>query len=302
MKKEYWPELSYESGKGTFETLHLWSQIAGKVKLEKLPWINHSWHTTLFVTPYGLTTGDIPDEAKHFQIDFDFLHNKLRVHTSKDESREISLKNLSVAGCYNGLLEFFKELEIRVKINPVPNEIEGAVPFHEDEQHAQYNPKVTKDLHLALLNINSVFTEFRSGFIGKCSPVHLFWGAFDLAVTRFSGRNAPKHPGGVPNLPDRVAIEAYSHEVSSAGFWPGNEMIPSPAFYSYIYPEPDGFKTAAVKPEETYYHKELGEFILPYEAVQKADEPARLLMDFLESTYEAAASLAGWQRENLEKR
>lgn len=302
MKNENWPELTFEMAKETYETIHLWTQIAGKIKVAKLPWINHSWHTTLFVTPFGLTTGDIPAEGKHFQINFDFLHHRLQILTSKKEEQTFDLNSLSVASCYNNTLSVLTDLGIECKINPMPNEIEGAVPFHLDEKHSTYNPEHAAGLHKALLKVNEVFTQFRSGFIGKCSPVHFFWGGFDLAVSRFSGREAPLHPGGVPNLPDRVAQEAYSHEVSSCGFWPGNEAVPFAAFYSYIYPEPEGFMNSVVRPQNAYYHRELGEFLLPYKDVQQAENPSQTLLDFLHSTYEAAANLAKWDRDKLEKK
>jgi hypothetical protein len=300
MKQETWPDLSFEKGNGTYQTIHLWTQIAGKVKLDKMPWINHSWHVTLFVTPFGLTTGDIPDLQKHFQINFDFLKHRLQIITSNNEERVFNLSGLSVAAFYHNILVTLKELDIEIKINPVPCEIENAIPFHEDETHSTYLPEVAENLHKALLNVQRVFTEFRSKFTGKCSPVHFFWGSFDLAVSRFSGREAPPHPGGIPNLPDWVAREAYSQEVYSCGFWPGNETLPFAAFYSYIYPTPEGFSSASVKPEAAYWHKDLGEFILPYKDVQKAEDPSKSLTHFLNSTYKAAAEIAVWHRLKLE--
>lgn len=302
MKSESWPELSYEKAKETYETIHLWTQIAGKIKLVKLPWINHSWHVTLFVTPSGLTTGDIPANEKHFQIDFDFLQHRLQIITSKKEEHAFDLKSLSVASCYHKTLAVLKDLGIECKIDSMPNEIEGAIRFPLDHEHATYNPQHAADLHAALLKANEIFTHFRSAFSGKCSPVHLFWGGFDLAVSRFSGKEAPLHPGGVPNLPDRVAQEAYSHEVSSCGFWPGNEAVPFAAFYSYIYPEPEGFMNASVKPQNAYYHNGLREFLLPYEEVQHAKNPSQMVLDFLHSTYEAVVNLAKWDRNKLEKK
>ncbi|MEG9327601.1 DUF5996 family protein [Salinimicrobium catena] len=301
MENEKWPRLSYEEGKATYETIHLWTQILGKIKLTSLPWISHSWHVTLLITPTGLTTGDLPSEKKDFQINLDFLENQLTITTSQNEIRTISLLDLSVAQFYEKLMNELKKLGIAVVINKVPNELVDPIAFDKDQLHSTYVPKVAEAFQHALLKSNKVFTEFRSRFIGKCSPVHFFWGSFDLAVSRFSGRKAPEHPGGFPNLPDRVAREAYSHEVSSCGFWPGNEIVPFAAFYSYIYPEPDGFSSASVKPEAAYYHKEMGEFILPYAEAQRSENPEKDLMDFLQSTYEAAADLAKWDRKELER-
>ncbi|WP_247233164.1 DUF5996 family protein [Telluribacter sp. SYSU D00476] len=298
--KSVWPELSFEKARATYETLHLWTQIVGKIRLTKTPWINHSWHVTLYVTPTGLTTSTIPDVNKPFQIDFDFHKHQLLIKTSAGEERFFDLQELSVAGCYEKVLSALRQLGIEVDIHPVPNELVDPIPFHEDHAHATYDPQQAAALHQALLRAQEVFTRFRSEFRGKCSPVHFFWGSFDLAVTRFSGREAPKHPGGVPNLPDWVAQEAYSQEVSSCGFWPGSGAFPQAAFYSYIYPEPDGYKQATVQPEQAYYHPQLGEFILPYEVIQRAENPSAMLLGFLRSTYEAAADLAQWDRSALE--
>jgi hypothetical protein len=294
-----WPEISYEKSKETYNTIHLWTQIAGKIKLVNLPWVNHSWHVTLAVTPFGLTTGNIPCNDKYFQINFNFIQHRLEIITSMGENSAFNLESLSVASFYNKILTALNELGMETKINPMPNEIADAVPFHLDETHTVYKPEDVARLHTVWLKVNEVFNQFRAGFIGKCSPVHFFWGGFDLAVTRFSGRKAPLHPGGVPNMPDWVAREAYSHEVSSAGFWTGNQAVPYPAFYSYIYPEPAGFINADVKPEHAFYNKDLGEFLLPYMDVQQADDPSQAILDFLHSTYDAAASLAGWNRELL---
>lgn len=299
MNKE-WPELSYGEAKDTYETLHLWTQVIGKIKLRKLPWINHSWHVTLSVTPTGLTTSGLMHEDKHFQIDFDLVQHKLKVITDSRLTRMFDLQGLSVAQFYENVLRALNELNIIVEINVLPNEIQNAIPFNEDKIHNTYHPKHATALHKALLNSQNVFTQFRSEFRGKCSPVHFFWGGFDLAVSRFSGREAPLHPGGVPNLPDRVAREAYSHEVSSCGFWPGNETVPFAAFYSYIYPEPAEFSHAVIIPEGAYYNQDLGEFILPYKVVQQAANPGLKLLEFLRSTYDAAADLAQWDRGSLE--
>lgn len=301
MENKKWPRLSFEEGKETYETIHLWSQILGKIKLESLPWINHSWHVTLHASPSGLTTGNLPAEKKNFQIDLDLVDHRLNILTSKKEERTFSLLDLSVAGFYHKLMADLKKLEIEVEIRKIPNELVDPIAFDEDNIHATYNPKAALAFQRALLEINKVFTSFRAQFIGKSSPVHFYWGSFDLAVGRFTGRKAPIHPGGIPNLPDRVAREAYSHEISSCGFWPGNESVPFAAFYSYIYPEPSGFSSASIKPQAAYYHKELGEFILPYSEVQKAEDPEKKLLEFLQSTYEAAADLAKWNRKELEK-
>ena len=301
MKQETWPELSFEKGNDTYQTIHLWTQIAGKIRLAKMPWINHSWHVTLYVTPFGLSTGNIPDLNKHFQINFDFLNHQLQIITSDKEERVFPLSVMSVASCYRNILGALADLDIGIKINPIPCEIENAIAFHEDEAHSTYVPEVAESLHKALLNVQRVFTDFRAKFSGKCSPVHFFWGSFDLAVSRYSGRKAPLHPGGFPNLADWVAQEAYSHEVCSCGFWPGSKAMPSAAFYCYIYPAPPGFSSAAVKPEAAYWQDEMGEFILEYKDVQQAEDPSGVLMQFLDSTYEAAAELADWDGEKLEK-
>jgi hypothetical protein len=296
----HWPQLSYEEAKETYHTLHLWTQIVGKIKSGSLPWINHSWHVTLMVTPTGLTTGDLPAAGKHFQINFDFLDHQLQIVTSSGENRSFDLANLSVAEFYNKILVALKEFSIDAEINRVPNEMENVIPFDKDEEHATYNTDHAEKLHTVLLNANEVFTTFRAEFTGKCSPVHFFWGGFDLAVSRFSGNEAPPHPGGIPHLPDWIAREAYSHEVSSCGFWPGNESLPFAAFYSYIYPEPEGFKNAYIKPGEAYYHNDLREFILPYNDVRKSANPEQMLLDFLHTTYETAANFANWNRRSLE--
>ncbi|HYK76253.1 MAG TPA: DUF5996 family protein [Daejeonella sp.] len=295
-----WPELSYEKGKATYDTLHMWTQIVGKIKLAMLPWVNHSWHVTLHVTLFGLTTETMPYKDQNFQIDFDFIEHRLKISTSSGELRQFDLHGISVADFYKKIFELLKDLEIDLKINPIPAEIVNAIPLDQDTVHATYNEEEVKAFHKALLYIQDVFMQFRAEFKGKCSPIHFFWGSFDLALSFFSGRKAPKHPGGVPNLPNWVAEEAYCREVSSAGFWTGNEAFPQAAFYCYLYPEPDGYKTAKVQPEEAFYNSTLGEFILPYIAVQQAEYPKQKLMEFLESTYHVGADLAKWDREVLE--
>lgn len=296
-----WPQLHYNEWKETYATLHLFTQIIGKIKLSKMPWINHSWHVTLLVTPLGLTTSDIADENKHFQIEFNFLQHHLTISTSDGEIENIPLAGLSVAQFYSKVLTALNNFYIDVNISTIPNELVEVIPFDKDTTHATYQPEAVTALHKALIQMQGVFTTFRARFMGKCSPVHFFWGSFDLAYTRFSGREAPKHPGGVPNLPNWVAVEAYSHEVSSCGFWPGNEALPFAAFYSYAYPEPDGYNLYKVAPEEAYYHETLREFILPYDAVLKAEDGAATLLNFFQTTYEAAAQLGKWDRKALEK-
>ena len=297
-----WPKLPLEQWQDTYETLHLWSQIVGKIRLSQMPWINHSWHVPLYVTSRGLTTSLIPHGTRGFEIDFDFSDHRLHIGTSEGERRSFSLKPMSVAVFYGKVMQALSELEMEVRIWPMPVEIPDPIQsFPKNETQASYDSEAVKRFWRALVQVHRLFTDFRARFIGKVSPVHFFWGAFDLAVTRFSGRTAPKHPGGAPNCADWVMEEAYSHEVSSAGFWPGAGLGEA-AFYAYAYPEPDGFSEYPVRPEAATYHKELGEFILPYEAVRTADEPDNALLDFLQSTYEAAADLAGWDRVGLERK
>lgn len=298
--KRKWPKLSYEKGKETYDTLHMWTQIVGKIKLATLPWLNHSWHITFHITPFGLSTLNMPYENKHFQIDFDFITHQLKVNTSQGEHRAFGLQGISVADFYQKIFGVLKDLQIELKIKPVPVELENPIPFEQDTVHATYDENQVSAFHQALLYMQDCFTRFRCDFRGKCSPVHFFWGSFDLAVSRFSGRKAPKHPGGVPNLPDWVAEEAYSHEVISCGFWTGSETLPEPAFYCYLYPEPEGYKNAKVQPKEAFYHETLKEFILPYKAVQQAENPEEKLQEFLDSTYDAGVAIAKWDREALE--
>jgi hypothetical protein len=299
-RREIWPELPYAAWQDTCATLHLWTQVVGKIRLANTPWQNHSWHVTLQVSARGLTTPPIDDHGRAFQIEFDFLDHVLWVRTSDGHSRQLMLKAMSVAEFHADLMQALAELGIAVRINDMPNEIVDAVPFRDDRQHAAYDRDYANRFWRILLAANSVLAHFRTGFLGKVSPVHFFWGSFDLAVTRFSGRRAPRHPGGVPRLPDAVTREAYSHEVSSAGFWPGGGPIDYPAFYSYAYPTPVGFAAAQVRPAQAVFSRELGEFILPYDAVRTAQEPERVLMDFLQSTYAAAADLAAWDRSALD--
>jgi hypothetical protein len=295
-----WPELPTTAWRDTCATLHLWTQIVGKIRLTKTPWLNHSWHVTLYVSARGLTTSPIPDGARTFQIDFDFIEHGLRVSTSDGAQRQFALAGHSVASFYAAVMAALRDLGIDAAIDEMPNELPDPIRFSEDNKHASYDPNAVRRFFQILANSDRVFKQFRTGFVGKASPVHFFWGSFDLAVTRFSGRGAPRHPGGVPNLPDAVAHEAYSHEVSSAGFWPGGGAIDYPAFYSYAYPEPSGFRATKVRPEAAFFSEALGEFILPYDAVRTADDPDKALLDFLQSTYEAAAISGKWDRDALE--
>ncbi|MDB5601038.1 MAG: hypothetical protein JWN71_3082 [Xanthobacteraceae bacterium] len=295
-----WPELPYAAWKDTCATLQLWTQIVGKVRLALTPWLNHSWHVALHVTARGLATPPITHGGRAFQIEFDFIDHVLWVRASDGHVRQVVLKPMSVAEFYGDVKHVLSELGIDVRINEMPNEIADAIPFPADRTHASYDRDYAARFWRILLSTQDVMAHFRTAFLGKVSPVHFFWGSFDLAVTRFSGRRAPPHPGGVPRLPDAVAREAYSHEVSSAGFWPGGGPIDYPAFYSYAYPAPTGFADAKVRPAQAFFSKELGEFILPYDAVRTAPNPESVLMEFLQSTYDAAAELAQWDRANLE--
>ena len=300
MANAAWPELPYAAWRESAETLQLWTQIVGKVRLSKTPWLNHSWHVVLYVTPRGLTTSPIPDGERSFEIAFDFIDHVLDIKTSEGAHRQLPLRPQSVASFYAELLGALADLNIEVAIDDMPNEIAAPIRFGDDDVHASYDADAVQRFGAMLRQADRVFKQFRTAFIGKASPVHFFWGSFDLAVTRFSGRRAPPHPGGVPYLPDAVAREAYSHEVSSAGFWPGGGAIDYPAFYSYAYPAPDGFADAKVRPDAAFFSKDLGEFILPYDAVRTAEDPDEALLQFLQSTYEAAANGAKWDRTELE--
>jgi hypothetical protein len=295
-----WPELPTAAWRETYETLHLWTQIVGKVRLARTPWLNHSWHVALYVTARGLTTSPIPDGVRTFQIDFDLIDHILRISTSDGARRQLALAGQSVASFYSAVMADLTELGIDITIDEMPNELPEPIRFSQDNRHASYDPAAVRRFFQMLANADRVFKQFRTGFIGKASPVHFFWGSFDLAVTRFSGRRAPRHPGGVPHLSDDVACEAYSHELSSAGFWPGSGAIDYPAFYSYAYPEPAGFRATKVRPEAAFFSEALGEFVLPYDAVRLAAQPDQALLEFLQSTYEAAANAAKWDRAALE--
>jgi hypothetical protein len=296
-----WPPLPLAAWRDTCATLHMWTQIVGKIRLTQTTWTNHSWHVTLYVTASGLTTSPIPYGTRTFEIAFDFVAHELRIRTSDGGHGRVPLEPQSVATFYRRLMEVMTALGLPVRIYAKPNEVADAIPFAEDEVHRAYDRDYANRFWRVLVQTERVMKRFRARFIGKCSPVHFFWGGPDLAVTRFSGRRAPTHPGGVPNLPDRVTREAYSHEVSSLGFWPGGGAIDYPAFYAYAYPEPSGFAAAPVAPVGAFYSTDLKEFILPYDVVRTAESPDESLLAFAQSTYEAAANLAGWDRGALER-
>jgi len=343
--QDIWPALPFAEWRETSETLHMWTQIVGKIRLALTPWTNHSWHVTLYLTARGLTTSPIYFGARALEIDFDFVDHLLRIRTagtpavSSQESKAgesaavavtlretraddqapahhaahraaategpslnekiVALAPKSVAAFYREVMTALHSLGIAVEINTTPNEVDPAIPFERNEKNSSYDPEYANRFWQVLLQSDRVFKEFRSEFCGKCSPVHFFWGSFDLAVTRFSGRTAPEHPGGVPHLPDSVAREAYSHEVSSLGFWPGNSAMPNPIFYSYAYPAPEGFAEAKVLPAAASYQAQLKEFVLPYDAVRQAPSPNEALLQFARSTYDAASTLGNWDRAAL---
>jgi hypothetical protein len=298
--QKYWPELPYTAWRDTCATLQLWTQIVGKIRLSLTPWLNHSWQVTLYVTARGLTTTPINDGERALEIAFDFVDHVLRIDTSDGRQLKVPLRAQPVAEFFTAIKAALAEAGVHVDIDETPNELVDPIRFSEDRVHAAYDADYAQRFWRVLLQCDRVFKLFRTGFLGKASPVHFFWGSFDFAVTRFSGRRAPLHPGGIPHLPDAVTREAYSHEVSSAGFWPGGGAIDYAAFYSYAYPTPDGFGKSRVRPAAAFFSQELGEFLLPYDAVRTAADPDALLLEFLQSTYEAAANLAGWDRAALE--
>ncbi len=298
--REAWPDLPYSAWADTCVTLHLWTQIVGKIRLAFTPWLNHSWHVPFYVTARGLTTSPIPWRDRSFEIDFDFRDHLLDISVSDGARKQIPLAPRPVAEFYALVMAALAELGIRVEINELPSEIAGAVRFSQDRIHHSYDADYAGRFWRVLLDVDRVLKQFRTGFIGKSSPVHFFWGSFDMAVTRFSGRRAPPHPGGAPGLSDVVMREAYSHEVSSAGFWPGGGATDYAAFYSYAYPEPAGFRTSRVAPDGAVYNAAIGEFLLPYEAVRAAPDPDAALLAFLQSTYAAAADAGHWDRAALE--
>ncbi|MGI8839838.1 MAG: DUF5996 family protein [Caulobacteraceae bacterium] len=295
-----WPALPYGAWKDTCETLQLWTQIVGKVRLARTPWLNHSWHVALYVTARGLGTGPIAHDRRSFNLEFDFVDQALRVRTSGGGMKSIRLEAMAVATFYQRVLETLGDLGVPVAIDGAPNEMAEAIPFREDRRLRPYDADYAHRFWRVLLQADRLLGLFRTGFLGKSSPVHFFWGSFDLAVTRFSGRPAPPHPGGAPHLPDAVVREAYSHEVSSAGFWPGGGAIDYPAFYAYAYPEPAGFRTAQVAPPGAFYSPALSEYLLPYEVARAAADPDQAVLAFLSSTYGAAADGGGWERAALE--
>jgi len=297
-----WSPLPFAEWKDTAITLHMWTQIVGKIRLTLSPWTNHSWHVTLYVTSRGLTTSPIPHGTSTFEIRFDFIDHELRILKSDGAVRVFKLRPQPVAKFYREVMNALAEMKLPVTINTTPNEIENPISFDQDDEHRSYDPEYANRFWHVLVQSDRVFKEFRSRFCGKCSPVHFFWGSFDLAVTRFSGRPAPPHPGGVPHLPDEITREAYSQEVSSLGFWPGNAVAPTPVFYSYAYPEPPGFAETKVQPEAALYLLKLREFILPYDTVRTAEKPDDVLLDFAQSAYDAASKLGKWDRAALEEK
>jgi hypothetical protein len=301
MQRGEWPELPLDSWKDTYATLHMWTQIVGKTRLALAPRENHWWNVTQYVTSRGLTTSPIPTKGRTFTVDFDFVSHTLAVSTSDGRNAALPLTPRTVVEFYRRYFELLRSLDLDVRIWPAPVEVEGWIPFAEDRVHQSYDAVSAARAWQALVHADRVLKRFRARFLGKASPVHFFWGSFDLAATRFSGRKAPVHPGGAPNLGNWVMQEAYSHECSSAGFWPGGGVIPEPVFYSYAYPEPTGFRDLALQPEGTRYNPELGEFVLPYAVVRASHSPDDTLLSFLQTTYAAAADLGKWDRHALER-
>lgn len=295
-----WPPLPLAEWQDTYATLHMWTQIVGKVRLAQAPMLNHWWQVSLYVTTRGLTTSPIPYGDVSFEISFDFLDHQLRIQTSDGAIRTLALAPRSVADFYREFMAALRALGLEVKTWTMPVEVQDPIPFDQDHQHHTYVPEHAQRFWRILKQSDRVLQQFRCGFVGKCSPVHFFWGSFDLAVTRFSGRPAPPHPGGIPHMADWVTRLAYSHEVSSCGFWPGGGPVPEPVFYAYAYPEPEGFRNYPVRPQTSYYSNDMREFLLPYEAVRRAANPDTMLLEFAQSTYEAAADPAGWNRRALE--
>lgn len=300
-RNEVWPALPLAEWLDTCTTLHMWTQIVGKTRLALAASENHWWQVPLYVTPRGLTTSTIPYRERTFLVDFDLLDHSLVVQTSDGATRTMALAPRSVADFYAEYIALLRDLRIEFRMRPVPVEVMVAIPFLEDRTHASYDPAaVTRFFHV-LLQVDRVMKRFRSRFLGKASPVHFFWGGFDMAQTRFNGRVAPRHPGGIPNTPDRVMYEAYSHECSSCGFWPGTGPMKDAAFYAYAYPEPAGYSGYAVRPAAAGYDQQLREFILPYETVRESESPDETALDFFQSAYEAAAELGGWDRSSLDR-
>lgn len=297
-----WPALALKAWADTYATLQLMLQIVGKIQLKQSAWMNHTWHCALYVTPVGLSTSPLFFDGCSFDIEFDFIAHALQIRTSDGGSKRLPLVPQTVAAFHARLMQALHELRVDVRIDRKPNEVADPIRFDLDDTHRSYDAEYVNRFWRILVQADRVLRVFRSDFIGKVSPVHFFWGAPDLAVTRFSGRAAPVHPGGVPHLPDAIVREAYSHEVSSCGFWPGGGPVPYAAFYSYAYPEPPGFASARVQPEEAFYSTDLKEFVLPYDAVRLSDSPDETLLSFLRTTYEAAADNGKWDRAALERR
>jgi hypothetical protein len=295
-----WPELDWLAWRETAIGLQLRTQVVGKVRLALTPWLNHSWHVPLYVSARGLTTSPIPLGERILQIDFDLLADTLILATSDDGRREIPLAPCSIAGFHAAVMAALADLDVTTSINPKPSEMPDALPVDKDHAERPYDAEAARRFWRALIQAARVFGEFRTGFLGKASPIHFFWGSFDLASTRFSGRTAPRHPGGMPGLPDAVTCEAYSHEEASIGFWPGSDAYPHAAFYAYAYPAPAGYGDAQVEPAAAGYNSDMGEFLLPYDAVRTAADPDAALLAFCRSTYDAAADLGGWDRATLE--
>ena len=291
---ESWPAIPYSEWQSTCSALHRYLQIVGKYRLARSPWVNHSWHATFYVTPRGLTTSLVPDVTGGIEVTFDFVDNVVRGECHSGRKLHFPLRPMTVAEFHEQFVDMIDDLGGTRTFHGVPNELPDATPFAKDTAPRPFDADAVARFHQALVLVNHVFQEFRTGFRGKVSPVHLFWGSFDLAVTRFSGRPAPLHPGGIPNLPDDVTREAYSHEVSSAGFWAGGGPIDDAAFYAYAYPQPEGFADAMIRPEAATYNQDFGEFILPYDAMRTSPDPQATLLEFLDSTYAAAASLGEW--------
>jgi hypothetical protein len=291
-----WPELPLEAWQDTYDTLHMWTQIIGKVRKTLSPLVNHWWNVTFYVTARGMTTSPIPYQDRTFEMEFDFIDHKLNVRTCDGSTKQLELAPRTVADFYDDVMGTLHSLGLHVKIHATPDEVANPIPFAEDRIHKSYDPEYAHRFWRILVTVDCVFKEFRSRFIGKCSPVHFFWGSFDLAVTRFSGRRAPERPGA-----DAMTREGYSHECSSAGFWPGGGEIKGPAFYSYMAPEPPGFKTHPVLPQKAFYNSGMSEFFLLYDDVRRAESPREMLLEFMQSTYEAGATLAKWDRAALER-
>jgi Family of unknown function (DUF5996) len=302
LEKPDWPPIPYAPWKSTCQTLRLWMQVVGKIRMTLTPRLNHSWHVPLYVTARGLATSLIPHRARQFDMRFDFIDHALDIEAADGQRRRIALEPMSVCDFHALVMKSLADLGIEVEITQRPCEIAGALMFGDDRIHASYDADAVHRFWRALLQVDRVLKKFRAGFVGKASPVHFFWGSFDLAVTRFSGRTAPPFTAKVPGLATAVMAEAYSHEVSSAGFWPGDDGVQYPCFYSYAYPTPDGFKNAALHPPGASFSETLGEFLLPYDEVRNAADPEAALLSFLQSTYEAAAVAARWDRAALEIR